>query len=38
MQRFGIDGTIRASLGLYNTSAEMDALTAAVEKVKTMFS
>jgi cysteine desulfurase/selenocysteine lyase len=38
MQRFGIDGTIRASLGLYKTTAEMDVLAAAVQKVKTMFS
>lgn len=38
MQRFGIDGTIRASLGLYNTTSEMDVLAAAVRKVKNMFS
>lgn len=38
MQHFGIEGTIRASLALYNTREELDALVAAVKKVKTMFS
>jgi cysteine desulfurase/selenocysteine lyase len=37
MQHFGIDGTIRASLGLYNTDEEIDLLIGAVKKVKTMF-
>jgi cysteine desulfurase/selenocysteine lyase len=37
MQHFGIDGTIRASLALYNTSEEIDVLIEAVKKVKTMF-
>jgi len=37
MQHFGIDGTIRASLGLYNTDEEIDLLISAVKKVKTMF-
>ena len=37
MQHFGINGTIRASLALYNTHEEIDALIEAVKKVKTMF-
>jgi cysteine desulfurase / selenocysteine lyase len=37
MQRYGIDGTIRASLALYNTQSEIDCLIDAIKKVKTMF-
>ena len=37
MQRFGIPATARASLGLYNTRAEIDALVAALQKVRRMF-
>ena len=37
MQHYGISGTIRASLALYNTSEEIEALVSAVKKVKTMF-
>ena len=37
MQHFGIEGTVRASLALYNTPGEIDALIGAVQKVKTMF-
>jgi cysteine desulfurase/selenocysteine lyase len=37
MQRFGISGTARASFALYNTRAEVDALVAALHKVKEMF-
>ncbi len=37
MQRFGIDGTARASFGLYNTRQEVDALAAGLHKVKEMF-
>lgn len=37
MQRFGIDGTARASFGLYNTRQEVDALVAGLHKVKEMF-
>jgi cysteine desulfurase/selenocysteine lyase len=37
MQHFGIEGTIRASLALYNTPDEINALITAVKKVKTMF-
>jgi cysteine desulfurase/selenocysteine lyase len=38
MQHFGIEGTIRASLAMYNTREELDELATAVKKVKTMFS
>jgi cysteine desulfurase/selenocysteine lyase len=37
MQRFGVPATARASLGLYNTRAEIDALAAALHKVRRMF-
>ena len=37
MQHYGIDGTIRASLAMYNTSEELDILVSAIQKVKTMF-
>jgi cysteine desulfurase / selenocysteine lyase len=37
MDRFGIDGTVRASLCFYNTTGEIDALAAGIEKVKSMF-
>lgn len=37
MDRFGIDGTVRASLCFYNTVEEIDALAAGIEKVKSMF-
>ena len=37
MQRFGIAATARASLGLYNTRGEIDALVAGLEKVRRMF-
>ncbi len=38
MERFGIGGTIRASLVFYNTCEEIDRLCEAIEKVKEMFS
>jgi cysteine desulfurase / selenocysteine lyase len=38
MDRFGIDGTIRASFCFYNTRDEVDALTAGVRRVIEMFS
>ena len=38
MERFGIGGTVRASLAFYNTRKEIDRLCEAVEKVKEMFS
>lgn len=37
MQHFGIKGTIRASLALYNTAGELDVLIDAIKKVKSMF-
>jgi cysteine desulfurase/selenocysteine lyase len=37
MKRFGIDGTVRASLCFYNTKEEIDSLTEGIEKVKIMF-
>jgi cysteine desulfurase/selenocysteine lyase len=37
MQRFGVPATARASLGLYNTPAEIDVLARALEKVKDIF-
>jgi len=37
MDRFGLPATARASFGLYNTRAEVDALAAAIEKVREVF-
>ena len=37
MQRFGVPATARASFGLYNTRAEVDALAAGLQKVKEVF-
>jgi cysteine desulfurase/selenocysteine lyase len=37
MDRFGIPGTARASLALYNTRADVDALVAALGKVREVF-
>ncbi|HLI34214.1 MAG TPA: cysteine desulfurase [Terriglobia bacterium] len=37
MERFGIPATTRASLALYNTREEIDALAAGIHKVKEMF-
>ena len=37
MQRFGVPATVRASLALYNTRAEVDALVGALRKVKEVF-
>jgi cysteine desulfurase/selenocysteine lyase len=38
MDRFGIDGTIRASFSFYNTKEEVDILAEGVKKVIEMFS
>jgi cysteine desulfurase/selenocysteine lyase len=38
MDRFGIDGTIRASMCFYNTSEEIDILTEGISKVIEMLS
>ena len=37
MQRFGIPATARASLAMYNTVAEIDALVAGIYKLKEVF-
>jgi cysteine desulfurase/selenocysteine lyase len=37
MQRFGLPATARASLGVYNTRGEIDALADGLEKVRRMF-
>ena len=37
MDAFGIPGTVRASFGLYNSRADVDALTKAVRKARTML-
>ena len=37
MERLGILGTSRASFALYNTTAEVDALVAAIKRISTMF-
>ena len=37
MQRFGVPATVRASLALYNTRAEVDALVGALRKVREVF-
>lgn len=37
MIRLGIEGTVRASLGMYNTKEEIDALAAGIERVSKMF-
>lgn len=37
MHRLGIEGTVRASLGLYNTKEEIDVLVAGIERVRKMF-
>lgn len=38
MQRYNIDGTIRASFALYNTKKEIDILCEAIEKTRSVFS
>lgn len=37
MERYGISGTIRASIAFYNTEEEIDALVSGVKKVTEMF-
>ena len=37
MRRLGIEGTVRASFGMYNTKEEVDALVAGIERVSKMF-
>ncbi|MBN1416333.1 MAG: cysteine desulfurase [Bacteroidales bacterium] len=38
MQHYGIEGNIRASFALYNTSEEIDYMVEGIKKVKSMFS
>jgi cysteine desulfurase / selenocysteine lyase len=38
MDRLGVEGTVRASFGLYNQREEVDTLAAAIEKAKEMLS
>ena len=37
MARLGVDGTVRASLGVYNTPADIDALASALARVREVF-
>jgi cysteine desulfurase/selenocysteine lyase len=37
MEHYDIAATVRASFGLYNTLAEVDALIAALEKTREIF-
>lgn len=37
MERFGVPATVRASFGLYNTRAEVDALCAGLRRVREIF-
>lgn len=37
MDRFGVDATVRASFGIYNTKPEVDALIGGIQKVKEVF-
>lgn len=37
MRRLGIEGTVRASFGMYNTKEEVDSLVAGIERVSKMF-
>lgn len=37
MLRLGVDGTVRASFGLYNSRAEIDVLASSIERVCKMF-
>ena len=37
MQRYGLSGTVRASLSIYNTRSEIDSFINAVKKAKTML-
>jgi cysteine desulfurase/selenocysteine lyase len=37
MEHFGVPATVRASLGLYNTRAEIDRLFEAIGKAQELF-
>ena len=38
MEKFGIDATVRASIGLYNNKDDIDRLIQGIMKVKELFS
>jgi len=37
MDRFGITGTVRASIGLYNTRDDIDRLVESLDRVEEIF-
>ena len=37
MARLGVDGTVRASLAMYNTTAEIDTMIEALERARALF-
>ena len=37
MERFGVAATVRASLAMYNTASEIDALVSGLQKMKEIF-
>ena len=37
MEHFGVAATARASLGMYNTTADVDALVRSLHKVQELF-
>jgi cysteine desulfurase/selenocysteine lyase len=37
MRRLGVEGTCRASFGLYNTPDEVDTLVAGIKRIQGMF-
>ncbi|MBT3373489.1 MAG: cysteine desulfurase [Rhodospirillaceae bacterium] len=37
MARLGVDGTVRASLAMYNTSGEIDTMITALERARSLF-
>jgi cysteine desulfurase/selenocysteine lyase len=37
MARLGVDGTVRASLAMYNTTGEIDIMIAALERARSLF-
>jgi cysteine desulfurase/selenocysteine lyase len=37
MRHFGVSATVRASFGLYNTRADVDALCSALDRAREIF-
>ena len=37
MARLGVDGTLRASLAMYNTTEEIDVMIEALERARKLF-